>query len=116
MFTAACTHFYEIPIETRIQAKLDVSAFQRVLVAGFIAGGSQDIDAHVETTRLLRSQLRTKSDLRVIDADTGKVISEKIAISEKIVEIDFRDGVPIAARGQNGGVYPAGKMHAVTRN
>jgi hypothetical protein len=67
--TAACTHFYEIPIETPIRPKLDVSAFQRVLVAGFISGGTEDIDANVETTRLLRSQLRTKSELRVIDAD-----------------------------------------------
>jgi DNA-binding beta-propeller fold protein YncE len=53
---------------------------------------------------------------RVIDADSGKVISEKLALSEKIVEIDFRDGVPIAASGQNGGVYPTGKMQAMTRN
>jgi hypothetical protein len=67
---AACTHYYEIPIETPIKAKLDVSAFQRVLVAGFIGGGIEDVDANVETTRLLRSQLRTKSELRVIDADT----------------------------------------------
>ena len=65
----ACTSFYEIPIETPIKAKLDVGAFQRVLVAGFLAGGSDDVDGHLETTRLLRSQLRTKSDLRVIDAD-----------------------------------------------
>jgi len=68
--TAACAHYYEIPIETPIKPKLDVSAFQRVLVAGFIAGGIEDVDANVETTRLLRSQLRTKSELRVIDADT----------------------------------------------
>ncbi|HZT77803.1 MAG TPA: hypothetical protein VFA27_14210 [Vicinamibacterales bacterium] len=60
---------YEIPIETPIKPKLDVSAFQRVLVAGFVAGGSEDIDANQETVRLLRSQLRTKSQLRVIDAD-----------------------------------------------
>ena len=53
--------FDEIPIETPIQAKLDVSAFQRVLVAGFVAGGSDDVDANLETVRLLRSQLRTKS-------------------------------------------------------
>jgi hypothetical protein len=46
-----------------------VSAFQRVLVAGFISGGSEDVDANLETVRLLRSQLRTKSGLRVIDAD-----------------------------------------------
>jgi len=68
--SAACgTDFYEIPIETPIRPKLDVSAFQRVLVAGFVAGGSEDVDANQETVRLLRSQLRTKSSLKVIDAD-----------------------------------------------
>jgi hypothetical protein len=67
---AACgADYYEIPIETPIQPKLDVSAFQRVLVAGFVAGGSEDVDANQETVRLLRSQLRTKSSLKVIDAD-----------------------------------------------
>ncbi len=69
LLTAACGSYYEIPIETPIRPKLDVSAFQRVLVAGFLSGGTEDVDANVETTRLLRSQLRTKSDLRVIDAD-----------------------------------------------
>jgi len=73
--TTACgTDFYEIPIETPIQPKLDVSAFQRVLVAGFVAGGSEDVDANQETVRLLRSQLRTKSSLRVIDADVMPLI------------------------------------------
>ena len=66
---AACTNYYELPIETPIRAKLDVGAFQRVLVAGFLAGGTDDVDGNLETTRLLRSQLRTKSELRVIDAD-----------------------------------------------
>jgi hypothetical protein len=61
--------YFEIPIETPIQPKLDVTAFQRVLVAGFVAGGSDDVDANQETVRLLRSQLRTKSSLKVIDAD-----------------------------------------------
>lgn len=63
------TTYYEIPIETPIQPKMDVTPFQRVLVAGFVAGGSEDVDANQETVRLLRSQLRTKSQLRVIDAD-----------------------------------------------
>jgi hypothetical protein len=67
--TAACTNFYEVPIETPIQAKLDVSAFRRVLVAGFISGGTDDVDANMETVRLLRSQLRTKTNLRVIEAE-----------------------------------------------
>lgn len=66
---AACTNYYEIPIETPIQPKMDVSAFSRVLVAGFISGGTDDIDANLETVRLLRSQLRSKSNLRVIEAD-----------------------------------------------
>jgi len=69
LVAGACTSFYEIPIETPIQPKLDISAFQRVLVAGFIAGGTDEVDANLETVRLLRSQLRNRSDLRVIEAD-----------------------------------------------
>jgi hypothetical protein len=66
---------YEIAIETPIQPKLDVSPFQRVLIAGFVAGGGQDdVDGNLETVRLLRSQLRTKSSLKVIDADVMPLI------------------------------------------
>ncbi|CAN5861776.1 hypothetical protein BH18ACI5_BH18ACI5_12010 [soil metagenome] len=64
-----CTNFYEVPIETPIQAKLDVGPFRRVLVAGFISGGTDDVDANLETVRLLRSQLRSKTNLRVIEAE-----------------------------------------------
>src|SRR2546423_7544559 len=78
---AGCTNYYEIPIETPIKPKLDVSAFQRVLVAGFIAGGTEDVDGNLETTRLLRSQLRTKSELRVIDADVLPLMD--VATGEK---------------------------------
>jgi hypothetical protein len=66
---AGCASFYEIPIETPIAAKLDVSAFQRVFIAGFLSGGTDDVDGNLETVRLLRSQLRMKSNLRVVDAD-----------------------------------------------
>ncbi len=66
---AGCTSIYEVPIDTPIQAKLDVTPFSRVHVVGFISGGSEDVDANMETVRLLRSQLRTKSRLRVIEAD-----------------------------------------------
>ncbi len=73
--TLACgPSYFEIPIETPIQAKLDISAFQRVLIAGFVAGGSEDVDTNQETVRLLRSQLRSKSSLRVIDADVMALI------------------------------------------
>ena len=73
--TAACTSsYYEIPLETPIRPKLDVSAFERILVAGFIAGGTEDVDGNLETTRLLRSQLRNNSELRVIDSDVLPLI------------------------------------------
>ncbi|HQZ38191.1 MAG TPA: hypothetical protein PLH72_04045 [Vicinamibacterales bacterium] len=68
---AACggTGYVEIPIETPIAPKLDVSPFQRIYVAGFLAGASDDVDANMETVRLLRSQLRNKNILPVVDAD-----------------------------------------------
>ena len=69
LLTAGCTSFYEVGIETPIQPKLDVSSFQRVLVVGFIGGGTSDVDANMETVRLLRSQLRTRSELKVIEAE-----------------------------------------------
>lgn len=65
----ACVKYYDISVDTPIRARLDVSSFDRVFVAGFISGGTDDVDSNLETTRLLRSQLRSRSDLRVIDAD-----------------------------------------------
>jgi len=74
--SAGCLNFYEIAVETPIQAKIDVTGFQRVLVAGFLTGGSRNIDPNTETARLLRSQLRTKQDMRVIDADVISLVDE----------------------------------------
>jgi len=68
--SVACTSYTEIPIETPISSKLDVTPFQRIFIAGFIAGANEDVDANMETVRLLRSQLRNKGIMRVIDADT----------------------------------------------
>jgi len=78
--TASCTSFYEVPIETPIQSKLDVSAFSRVLVAGFVAGGLEDIDVNRETVRLLRSQLRNNSDLEVLETDV--LALDEIVVSQ----------------------------------
>jgi hypothetical protein len=61
--------YLDIPIETPIQPKLDIRPFSRVFVAGFITAGSEEVDGNLETVRLLRSQLRNKGTLRVIDAD-----------------------------------------------
>ena len=98
VLTAACTSYYEIPIETPIRPKLDVSAFQRVFVAGFVAGGTEDVDGNLETTRLLRSQLRTKSELRVIDADSLPLME---------VALDGREA-PAAINGDKPGDKPSG--------
>jgi hypothetical protein len=71
---AGCASFVEIPVEIPIQSKFDVSAFQRVLIAGFLPAGSKSIDPNTETARLLRSQLRSKQDLRVIDSDAISLV------------------------------------------
>jgi hypothetical protein len=94
---AGCASFYEIPIETPIQPKMDVSGFQRVLVAGFVSGGTEDVDANLETVRLLRSQLRTKSPLRVIEAEVLPLA--EIAANESNAA---RDTATPAASGPNG--------------
>ena len=43
LFVVGCTSFQEVTVETPLQAKLDVSQCQRVLVVGFIAGGSAPV-------------------------------------------------------------------------
>jgi hypothetical protein len=95
----ACTNFYEIPIETPIQPKLDVSAFQRILVVGFITGGTEDVDANLETVRLLRSQLRSKSNLRVIEAEVLP-LAELAAGQGKSSAGDIPPVPPLPSEGQ----------------
>jgi hypothetical protein len=92
--------YFEIPIETPIRPKMDVSPFQRVLVAGFVAGGSDDVDTNLETVRLLRSQLRTKSSLKVIDADVMPLI--EIAQDQSKPADDNAAGASQPAAGANG--------------
>jgi hypothetical protein len=74
--SVACVHYYEVPVEVPIQAKIDVTRFERVLVAGFLAGGTRTIDPNTETARLLRSQLRNRQDMRVIEADVIALADE----------------------------------------
>jgi len=95
----SCTSYFEIPIETPIRPKLDVSAFNRVLVAGFLSGGTDDVDANLETVRLLRSQLRTKSELRVIDADVLPLM--------EVASEPAQDGSTNGTNGTNGSSEPA---------
>jgi hypothetical protein len=102
--TACGPNFFEIPIETPIKAKLDVSQFQRVLIAGFVAGGSDDVDANQETVRLLRSQLRAKSWLKVIDADVMPLL--EVAQDQNKAESAAPDGASPAAAAAGAAAQP----------
>lgn len=99
LVASACTSYYEVPIETPLQPKLEVSRFQRILVAGFLAGGSNDVDANLETARLLKSQLRNESRLDVIDAEVLDLIA--IAEIEGDVVTDNTDGLDRSAQQTN---------------
>ena len=103
---SACTSFYEVPIETPIQPKMDVSAFQRVLIAGFLAGGSEDVDANLETVRLLRSQLRSKSGLRVIDADVLPLL--ELAVEQRTEQPEAPPSTDAPAPAPGGAGAPVG--------
>jgi len=81
---------------------MDVSPFQRVLVAGFVAGGSDDVDTNLETVRLLRSQLRTKSSLKVIDADVMPLIEIAQDQSKPTPTDDSAAGASQQTAGANG--------------
>jgi hypothetical protein len=110
---SGCTNFFEVPIETPISAKMDVSAFRRVLIAGFISGGTDDVDANLETVRLLRSQLRSKSSLRVIEAEVLPLAE----LAAGKVKTGNGDAAPApasqgAADAQSGGEAPAPSAQA----
>ena len=61
--------YYRVAIAVREKAKLDVSDFNRVLVASFVTRTNQAVDLDRETMRLLRNQLGHETDLHVVDAD-----------------------------------------------
>lgn len=100
LMATGCTAAFEVPIDTPIQAKLDVTPFQRVHVVGFVSGGAADVDANMETVRLLRSQLRTKSRLRVIEADPLPL--QQVARDQS--------GTPAAGTGNGDAAVAAGAM------
>jgi hypothetical protein len=108
---SGCTNFFEVPIETPISAKMDVSAFRRVLIAGFISGGTDDVDANLETVRLLRSQLRSKSSLRVIEAEVLP-LAELAADKAKTGNVEAAPAPQGAADAQPGGEAPAPSAQA----
>jgi hypothetical protein len=105
VLVACGTSYFEIPIQTPIKPKIDVSGFQRVLVAGFVAGGGSDVDANVETVRLLRSQLRLKSRLKVIDADAMPLA---VVAREQVQSASPSDPQPANGNTATSGTTPDG--------
>ena len=70
LLQAACASLVEVPVETPLNSKIDVSTFRRVLIAGFVTEpGGADVDLSSETTRLIQNQLRSSSKLQVLEPD-----------------------------------------------
>ena len=101
------TGYLEVPLETPIQPKLDVRPFTRVFVAGFITAGSEEVDGNLETVRLLRSQLRNKGTLRVIDAD-ALALTDQAAAENGDVPADAAGAPPPTASPEPAAQAPAG--------
>jgi hypothetical protein len=71
LLVSACATYVEVPVETPLQSKIDVAAFRRVLIAGFVVEPSADTEVELqsETVRLLQNQLRAHTKLQVLEPD-----------------------------------------------
>jgi len=68
--TAGCASFVEVPVETPLQSKLDVTRFRRILIAGFVTDlRDAEVDLSAETSRLLQNQLRSNTRIQVLEPD-----------------------------------------------
>jgi hypothetical protein len=82
-----CTSFVEVPVETPLQSKIDVTSFRRVLVAGFVTDpGDSDVELGSETTRLLQNQLRSNTRLQVLEPDHPPLHDALERVLEKLGE------------------------------
>jgi len=83
----ACSSVLEVPVETPLQSKLDVSAFRRILIAGFVTDlEDSDVDLSAETSRLLQNQLRSNTRLQVLEPDRPPLQDALEKALEKIGE------------------------------
>jgi hypothetical protein len=82
-----CSSMIEVPVETPLQSKLDVSGFRRILIAGFVTDlDTTDVDLSAETSRLLQNQLRSNTQLLVLEPDRPPLQAALEAALEKIGE------------------------------
>ena len=84
---AGCSSVLEVPVETPLQSKLDVSNFRRILIAGFVTDlETQEVDLSAETSRLLQNQLRSNTKLQVLEPDRPPLQTALEKTLEKIGE------------------------------
>jgi len=105
--SACSSTVYEVVIQAPVSAKLDISKYQRIYVAGFVASPNDDLDASMETVRLLRNQLRNKNVLRVLDADA-------VPLAEKAQELAGPDAGPIPVAQTEADLDPYAKVFSDT--
>jgi hypothetical protein len=87
VLAVACSSMLEVPVETPLQSKLDVSAFRRILIAGFVTDlEDSDVDLSAETSRLLQNQLRSNTRLQVLEPDRPPLQDALERALEKIGE------------------------------
>ena len=84
---AGCATFVEVPVETPLQSKIDVSRFRRVLVAGFATAlAESDFELSPETVRLLQNQLRANTKMQVLEPDRPPLQDALEQVLEKLGE------------------------------
>jgi hypothetical protein len=84
---AGCAGVVEVPVETPLQSKLDVSKFRRILIAGFVTDLEEsDVDLSAETARLLQNQLRSNTRLQVLEPDRPPLQDALERVLEKLGE------------------------------
>ena len=87
VLAGGCSSVLEVPVETPLQSKLDVSAFRRILIAGFVTDlEDSDVDLSAETSRLLQNQLRSNTRLQVLEPDRPPLQEALERALEKIGE------------------------------
>jgi len=69
----------EVQVSLPVPQKIDVTGMRRVLIAGFRANDSPDLDVDVEYVRHLRSLLRHRSNFEIIDADAPPLPEQELA-------------------------------------
>ena len=85
LLAGGCAGIVEVPVETPLQSKLDVTTFRRILIAGFVTDlEPSELDLSAETSRLLQNQLRSNTKLQVLEPDRPPLQRALEGVLEKL--------------------------------